>query len=210
MIIIMGTSIIEEVVMASLNLVRIGNILKSQRLMLGLSIRDLSAKCGISAGTISQIETGKTAPNLVSVYTLCETLGFPISALFVEDCDDRISLVRKNERNSFTRNTSNGQSIDEALIIKGDHQMWGGVITMPPHTSSGAFYYHEGEEFIFILQGNLTFELENYPPYELCEGDTLYYPNEIGHRWENKSDQETQLLIVSTSEFEQHPSTSVD
>ncbi|WP_053984540.1 helix-turn-helix domain-containing protein [Niameybacter massiliensis] len=196
--------------MTSLNLVRIGNILKSQRLMLGLSIRDLSAKCGVSAGTISQIETGKTAPNLVSVYTLCETLGFPISALFVEDCDERISLVRKNERNSFTRNTSNGQSIDEALIIKGEHQMWGGVITMPPHTSSGAFYYHEGEEFIFILQGNLTFELENYPPYELYEGDTLYYPNEIGHRWENKSDQETKLLIVSTSEFEQGPSITLD
>ncbi len=210
MIIIMGTSIIEEVFMTSLNLVRIGNILKSQRLMLGLSIRDLSAKCGVSAGTISQIETGKTAPNLVSVYTLCETLGFPISALFVEDCDERISLVRKNERNSFTRNTSNGQSIDEALIIKGEHQMWGGVITMPPHTSSGAFYYHEGEEFIFILQGNLTFELENYPPYELYEGDTLYYPNEIGHRWENKSDQETKLLIVSTSEFEQGPSITLD
>lgn len=205
MIIIMSTSIIEEVVMASLNLVRIGNILKSQRLMLGLSIRDLSAKCGISSGTISQIETGKTAPNLVSVYTLCETLGFPISALFVEDCDERISLVRKNERSSFIRNTSNGESIEEALIIKGEHQMWGGVITMPPHTSSGAFYYHEGEEFIFILQGSLTFELESYPPYELCEGDTLYYPNEIGHRWENKSDQETKLLIVSTSEFEPKP-----
>lgn len=193
---------IEEVFMASLNLVRIGNTLKNQRLMLGLSIRDLSAKCGISAGTISQIETGKTAPNLVSVYALCETLGFPISALFIEDCDERISLVRKNERTSFTRNTSNGKAIDEAFIIKGDHEMWGGVITMPPHTSSGAFYYHEGEEFVFILEGKLTFELENYPPYELYKGDTLYYPNEIGHRWENNSDEDTKLLIISTSQFE--------
>ena len=201
----MRTCIIEEVFMTSLNLVRIGNILKSQRLMLGLSIRDLSAKCGVSAGTISQIETGKTAPNLVSVYTLCETLGFPISALFVEDCNERISLVRKNERTSFIRNTSNGQSIDEALIIKGSHDMWGGVITMPPHTSSGAFYHHEGEEFVFILQGTLTFELENSQSYELFEGDTLYYPNEIGHRWENKSDHEAQFLIVSTSEFKQYP-----
>lgn len=187
--------------MAELNLFRIGRLLKDQRISLGLSIRDLSARSGVAAGTISQIETGKTSPNLVSIYSICENLGFPISALFVEDSDERINLVRKNERPSFTRNVSEGRDITESLITKGDSEMWGGVIAMPPHTDSGSFYYHDGEEFVFILKGTLFFELEGHPVYELNQEDTLYYPNEIGHRWENRSDEEVQFMIVSTSEY---------
>ena len=187
--------------MAELNLFRIGRLLKDQRISLSLSIRDLSARSGVAAGTISQIETGKTSPNLVSIYSICENLGFPISALFVEDSDERINLVRKNERPSFTRNVSEGRDITESLITKGDSEMWGGVIAMPPHTDSGSFYYHDGEEFVFILKGTLFFELEGHPVYELNQEDTLYYPNEIGHRWENRSDEEVQFMIVSTSEY---------
>ena len=79
--------------------------------------------------------------------------------------------------------------------------MWGGVVDMPPHTDSGDYYYHEGEEFVFILEGHLTFLLEDYPPYLLEAGDTLYYPNEFGHRWENRSAPPAKFIIVSTSVF---------
>lgn len=187
--------------MSELNLVRIGNLIKTRRIGMGLSIRELSSRSGVAAGTISQIETGKTSPNLVSIYSLCETLNFPISALFLEDNSDKIKLVKNNERVSFVRNTSRSEAIVESLITKGDTEMWGGVVDMPPHTDSGDFYYHEGEEFVFILEGQITFMLENTPPYDLNVGDTLYYPNEIGHRWENNSDAPAKFLIVSTSEF---------
>lgn len=187
--------------MSELNLARIGSLLKTRRIDMGLSIRELSAKSGVAAGTISQIETGKTSPNLVSVYSLCETLNFPISALFLEDNSDKIKLIRKDERFSFTRNTSNNKTITESLVTKGDTKMWGGVVDMPPHTDSGDYYYHEGEEFVFVLDGQITFMLEGAPDYCLNPGDTLYYPNEIGHRWENASDTPAKFLIVSTSEF---------
>ena len=109
--------------MSKLNLARIGFLLKSRRIELNLSIRELSVKSGVAAGTISQIETGKTSPNLVSVYSLCESLNFPISALFIQDDSDRVKLVRKNERTSFVRNSSNQETILESLITKGDSRM---------------------------------------------------------------------------------------
>ena len=49
---------------------------------------------------------------------------------------DQIKLVRKNERSSFVRNTSNGREILETLITKGDSQMWGGHVVMPAETDS--------------------------------------------------------------------------
>lgn len=189
--------------MSELNLTRIGALLKSRRIENGLSIRELSLKSGVAAGTISQIETGKTSPNLISVYSLCETLNFPISALFIQDNSDRIKLVRKDERTSFIRNTSNTESIVESLITKGESKMWGGIIDMPPHTNSGDYYYHDGEEFVFILEGSIRFFIDQMGTYELNVGDTLYYPNEIGHRWENPTENHAKLLIVSTTEFKQ-------
>lgn len=189
--------------MSKLNLTRIGFLLKNRRVESGLSIRELSIKSGVAAGTISQIETGKTSPNLVSVYSLCETLNFPISALFIQDDTDRVKLVRKNERTSFVRNTSNGESIVESLVTKGESRMWGGIIDMPAGTNSGDYYYHGGEEFVFILEGSITFSLDQVGNYILETGDTLYYPNEIGHRWENHTKEPAKFLIVSTSEFRQ-------
>ena len=189
--------------MSKLNLARIGFLLKSRRIELNLSIRELSVKSGVAAGTISQIETGKTSPNLVSVYSLCESLNFPISALFIQDDSDRVKLVRKNERTSFVRNTSNQETILESLITKGDSRMWAGIIDMPAGTDSGDYYYHGGEEFVFVLEGSITFYLEQVGSYVLEVGDTLYYPNEIGHRWKNHTKSSAKFLIVSTSEFRQ-------
>lgn len=189
--------------MSKLNLTRIGFLLKNRRVESGLSIRELSIKSGVAAGTISQIETGKTSPNLVSVYSLCETLNFPISALFIQDDTDRVKLVRKNERTSFVRNTSNGESIVESLVTKGESRMWGGIIDMPAGTNSGDYYYHGGEEFVFMLEGSITFSLDQVGNYILETCDTLYYPNEIGHRWENHTKEPAKFLIVSTSEFRQ-------
>ena len=72
---------------------------------------------------------------------------------------------------------------------------------MPPHTDSGAFSHHGGEEFVFVLEGTINFYLEGHNEYELHEEDTLYYPTYIGHRWENKSDSTVKMLMVSTSPY---------
>ncbi|MFQ9511089.1 MAG: helix-turn-helix domain-containing protein [Lachnospiraceae bacterium] len=187
--------------MANIDLIKIGNYIKKRRLEQGLSIRDLAAKSGIAASTISQIETGKTSPNITSLNAICDSLNFPVSSLFVEEDSARIKLVRKNERRTFIRNVSNGRALVESMITNGNFDMWGAVIDIPPHSDSGNYYYHEGEEFVFILKGVLEFDLENNGIYHLEEQDTIYYPNQVGHRWINESDEYTQMLIVSTTPF---------
>ncbi len=191
----------EEFKTENLDLISIGNFIKQRRLDQGLSIRELSAISDVASGTISQIETGKTSPNLTSLNAICNALRFPVSAIFIENSSDKIKLVRKNEQKTFTRNISNGKELIEYNITKGENDMWGSIIEMPPKTDSGPYYYHEGEEFVFILKGKITFDLENNTPYKLNEFDTLYYPNNIGHRWVNESDETAQMMIVSTSQY---------
>ena len=61
--------------------------------------------------------------------------------------------------------------------------------------------HHGGEELVFLLEGTLIYELENYKSYTLEKYDTLYYPNYIGHRWVNASDENAKMLIISTSPY---------
>ena len=184
-----------------MNLEFIGSTLKQHRLSRAMSIRELSSISGIASSTISQIETGKNSPNLLTLKAICDALDIPVFSLFMEEDQTKIRLVRKDDREPFVRNTSKGSPVKESLIIQGKNEMYGGVVEMPPHTDSGAFSHHGGEEFVFVLEGTVNFYLEGHNEYELHEEDTLYYPNYIGHRWENKSDSTVKMLMVSTSPY---------
>ena len=92
--------------MPDIDLAKIGNILKTRRLEKNMSIRDLSACSDTAASTISQIETGKTSPNLLTLQALCDALDLPVYSLFMVEEISNIRLVRKNEQVSYIRNIS--------------------------------------------------------------------------------------------------------
>lgn len=187
--------------MSDIDLVKVGNILKSRRLEKNMSIRDLSALSDTAASTISQIETGKTSPNLLTLQALCNALELPVYSLFMVEEISNIRLVRKSEQVSYIRNISNGKPLVESMITQGQNEMLGATIQIPPGTDSGTFAHHGGEEFVMVLEGRIVYQLENYQDYVLEKHDTLYYPNYVGHRWENPFDEEATILIVTTEPY---------
>ena len=184
-----------------MDLNKIGKTLKEHRLGQNLSIRDLSNMSNVAASTISQIETGKTSPNLLTLKSICDALDLPVFSLFLEEDDEQVQLVRHTDQKSFVRNTSNGKSLIESLIIQGKNEMYAATVTVPSHADSGEYAHHGGEEFVYVLYGSVIFDMENRGTYELNEHDTLYYPNYIGHRWSNITDEEAKILMVSTSPY---------
>lgn len=185
-----------------MDLIRIGQTLKDKRVKLGMSIRELANICQIAPSTISLIENGKTSPNLLSLKAICDTLHIPVFSLLLDEAEKKIKLVRKSDQSSFIRNISNGQPMTEHLIIKGVNEMYAALVNVPPHTDSGAYAHHGGEEFIFVLKGTIVFDLEENARYTLDKHDTLYYPNCIGHRWENCTGVEAEIMLVSTSPYQ--------
>lgn len=180
----------------------IGEKLKQLRTEKNMSIRELSSISGIASSTISQIETGKNSPNLITLKAICDALEIPVFSLFLEEDKSKIRLVKSSTHEQIIRNISNGKQVRESLIIQGKNEMCAAIIETPPHANSGEYSYHGGEEFVFILEGVLDFYLEGHNVYKLEPHDTLYYPNYIGHRWENNTEQSVRMLIVSTSPYE--------
>lgn len=184
-----------------MDLIRIGLALKDRRTKLGMSIRDLANICQIAPSTISLIENGKTSPNLLSLKAICDALNIPVFSLLLEEEESKVKLVRKGEQSTFVRNVSNGKPLTERLIIQGVNEMYAALVHVPALSDSGSYAHHGGEEFVFVLKGSVVYDLEGKSRYELSEHDTLYYPNYIGHRWENNTDTDAEIMLVSTSPY---------
>lgn len=58
------------------------------------------------------------------------------------------------------------------------------------------FYRHEGEELIFILDGNVVLHSEHYAPTELGPGDAAYIDAHMGHCFVTKGDEDATVLFV--------------
>ena len=57
---------------------------------------------------------------------------------------------------------------------------------------------HEGEEFIYVLQGKIEVWIDEIENYVLEAGDSLYFESTHAHRWQSLSEKETLLLWVNT------------
>ena len=71
---------------------------------------------------------------------------------------------------------------------------WGNTVMEPhlfrikPRAGSGESYAHEGEEFLFVLRGELKIALAD-EEYHLKRGDSFYFESATPHRWKNPGSQ---------------------
>ena len=65
----------------------------------------------------------------------------------------------------------------------------------PKGESGRSFYTHNGEEFIFIIEGKLDVYIDE-TVYSLNEGDSLYFKSSQKHRFKNTTDKLTKAIWV--------------
>ncbi len=178
----------------------IGTTIRNQRQMKGISVRELARLTGLSPSAISQIETGKSVPNILTMKAIAEALDISVISFLLDDLENKISLVKQGERRRLVRNATPTGNLNEEFLAGGrNFQMEPAIISVPPLADSGKPMSHPGEEFIYVLQGHLQYSLEGVKDYDLEEGDSFYYPCSIPHHWMNPSDKiEARFLIVAT------------
>ncbi len=76
----------------------IGLRVKALRESSGLSLRDLSARSGVSAPMLSQVERGETSPTLAVAARIAAGLELRLSQLLRLDEDGAVTIVRAGER----------------------------------------------------------------------------------------------------------------
>ena len=101
--------------------------------------------------------------------------------------------VRPSERKVLEA----GAGVRMELLAWGNTVMEPHLFRVAPEAGSGDPYTHEGEEFIYVLRGELSVAL-NKEEYHLRSGDSFYFESSTPHRWRNPGRKETWVLWVNT------------
>src|SRR2546421_11509013 len=78
--------------------VPVGPRVRALREGMGLSLRDLAGRCGVSAPMLSQVERGETTPTLAVASRIAAGLELSLSQLLRLDETEGVTVVRRNER----------------------------------------------------------------------------------------------------------------
>ncbi len=180
---------------------KIGEKIRDLREKRGFSLQDMASRTGYSSAILSQIENHMVSPPLGALIKLAKALEVKVGTFFGDEPRESYAIVRKDERRSISRvaskeGVSYGYSYESLGFDKKDRHMEPFLVTLEPATvKSEKLSTHEGEEFIFILEGEMEAILGTHKDI-LYTGDCIYYDSTIPHKVQCHRDISTKILAV--------------
>jgi len=181
--------------------VRVGEKIKQLREKKGLSLKEVADATGFSTALLSQMENHLVSPSLGSIIKLAKALEVRVGDFLGETQGEPFAIVRKDERKTISRfaskeGVSYGYSYESLGFEKKDRRMEPFIVTLEPATlKTSKTSAHEGEEFIFVLEGEMQVILGNHTDI-LYPGDSIYYDSNIPHRVQCHQDKVARILAV--------------
>ena len=178
---------------------KMGKRIKLKRESLGLQMKELSSKIGVTPSLISQIEKGKAFPSIVTLKKVAEALSTTVGELIGEN-ENVIThpLVKPAERRLAKENKQGTKSFLLSNHISGK-QMEPYVISFKSNSDSKEIMTSNfpGQEFCYVVKGKFDVYI-NGDSYNLDQGDSFYFDSNRKHLFKNISDGEAELLWVIT------------
>jgi transcriptional regulator with XRE-family HTH domain len=167
----------------------IGRKITELREALLLSPEDLAERCGASIETIRGIEAGDIVPSLAPLIKITRALGVRLGTLLDDDENLGPVLVRSTDYTQTTRlkaletHSDAGGLVFNALAEgKAARHMEPFYITLEPsEETEHELSAHEGEEWLFALEGPLEIEYGK-DVFVLEPGDSIYYDSIVPHQ----------------------------
>jgi transcriptional regulator with XRE-family HTH domain len=181
--------------------IKVGEKIRALREQEGLSLQEMAERTGYSSALLSQIENHLISPPLGAMIKIAKALAVKVGAFFGEDPREPFTIVRKNERRLASRfaskeGVSYGYSYESLGFDKKDRQMEPFLVTLEPALiKSEKLSAHEGEEFIFILEGEMEAILGDHKDV-LYPGDCIYYDSSIPHKVQCHREMPAKILAV--------------
>lgn len=170
-----------------------GRRLRRRRLEKQLSLVTVARATGISVGFLSAVERGQMSASVSTLRKLAGFYNINILSLF-DPAPANPFVVRPHERKVLEA----GTGVRMELLAWGNAVMEPHLFRIAPGCGSEEAYSHEGEEFLYILRGQLEIQLDDGHAHRLSTGDSFYFESSTPHRWMNPGKTETCVLWVNT------------
>jgi transcriptional regulator with XRE-family HTH domain len=165
----------------------------------GLTLSRLAAACGVSESTISRIENGLTAVSAHHLFAMAKLLDVDVTEFFDDDSAPLTggmrSVTRRGEgvREEFARY---GVEVLSADLSRKDMHPAINTVTARSLDEVGGLARHDGEEFLYVLDGAIILHSELYAPLRLEAGDSIYFDGGVGHAYLAAGEAPARILVV--------------
>lgn len=181
----------------------IGASIRRHRLARKWSLKTLSEGSGIPVSTLSKVENGQMSLSIEKLLSVTNALGIDIMQV-VAPAEPATQVRQVTGRRSITR-ASDALAVETSNSVYRHHAhdvsqrlMSPSVIEVRPG-SEPELIRHNGEEFIFVLEGRVEAFTEFYSPVTLEVGDSIYIDSSMGHNLRALDGTIARVLNVSSS-----------
>lgn len=167
-----------------------------------LSVEDVSERTNLSVQQISSIEDGSLVPNLTPLIKIARVLGVRLGT-FMDDDENLGPVVTKSQdKKEVTRFSDRGNAVNSDLDFytlahnKAGRHMDPFIIDIFPTSEEEIkLSTHEGEEFIYVLDGEVEIRYGK-DTYVLEKGDSIYYESIVAHHVHSHGSGNAKILAV--------------
>jgi len=157
------------------SLMELGNRIREIRKSMGLSMKELAKRVGVSALTIHRIETGEVSPSVAVLSEIAHQLNYPIIHFFPDKKD-------------FTHIKAKDQPLAESSALALRLLVPKGIISDSISVSYGkaqpgecvSSHTNDGVEITYIVKGRCVF-VYGGKHYNIEEGDIIYFQAKRHH-----------------------------
>ena len=172
----------------------IGVKIKQLRQQRGLTQEELASRTELTKGFISQLERDLTSPSIATLMDILEALGTDVASFFRESADESVVYSADD---MFVKEEADGYSIQWLVTNAQKNALEPILVTIPAGVSVAEDAPHEGEEFGYVLSGNVTLVLGD-KKYRVKKGGSFYFRPTRVHYLTNVGRIEARVLWVST------------
>jgi XRE family transcriptional regulator, regulator of sulfur utilization len=164
---------------------------------MGLSLRDLAERSGVSAPMLSQVERGETSPTLAVAGRIATGLDLSLSQLLRLDETGHVIIVPRGQGRKRRRGGHRTEELTPALpgqradvsLHRLDPGAATGALDDPPIHEPGS------RETAVVLGGTATLVVDG-ELHELRAGDSVTFDADLAHHFENNAKEPAELLAV--------------
>jgi len=174
----------------------IGEKLKRLRMELQLTQEELADRTELTKGYISQVERDLASPSIATLVDLLEALGTSIGEFFSDEKSNQ-KVVFKKDDVFIKEEPDYNMEIHWIVPNAQKNEMEPIIINLEPGGMSYDDEPHHGEEFGFVLKGEVELVLDT-KRYTIKKGECFYYKADIDHKLKNSSNSPASVLWIVT------------
>ena len=170
----------------------------------GWTLAEVSKKTGVAISTLSKIENNKSSPTYEVLVRLAEGLGLDFVELMdggsVRFAPGIRTINRSGQGVRYTTLLGDYQALSTELAYKALQPM---IVRIPFDGSSHPhlFSEHSGEEFVYVLEGEIDFFMDRYAATRLDAGDSVHFDANMRHSFLALGGRDAVILVVCFGAF---------